>query len=238
MSGLRFGRLLVTGKAPEPKMWACICDCGAKTTASGHHLRSGAKRSCGCLAREWASHLGSNPDYISKRTPAVTKHGCKRKNAATPEYKTWLGMKRRCYDEKCKDFPGWGGRGIRVCDRWNKSFEAFLSDMGEKPTPRHTIDRIDHDGHYEPGNCRWATLQEQGGENRRGLQQITIDGITFPSLGSAAKHFGVRISTAHERIRAGIPPEIAVSHSGRMVPRRSKESYLPHGKRTSTNGQS
>lgn len=231
MAGLKFGRLLVLEKAPEPRMWKCVCDCGAVTTATGSHLRKGVKQSCGCLAREWAAKLGSTPEYVAKRAKAVTTHGCKRKNAATPEYKTWLGMKRRCTDTKCKDYPNWGGRGIRVCSRWDASFELFLADMGEKPSSQHTIDRLDSGKDYEPGNCRWATLQEQGGENRRGLTEVVVGDLRFHSIGAAAKHFGVGLTTAHERIRSGIPTDIAVSHVGRLKSRRTRESYLPKHKR-------
>lgn len=152
------------------------------------------------------------------------KHGHKRNRKPSPEYRTWLGMKRRCYDAKYKDYPNWGGRGIRVCDEWNKDFTAFLRDMGLRPSIEHTIDRLDPNKNYEPGNCRWATLQEQGAENRRNIYQIEVHGVTYPSMAAAARHFGVGITTVHNRIKTGIPIEQAFT-SSRLKSRRDKQSY-------------
>ena len=142
------------------------------------------------------------------------------------EYKTWIGMKRRCYDPKCKDYANWGGRGIRVCDQWVKSFPNFLRDMGPRPEGNYTIDRLKSSEDYSPDNCRWATLEEQGGENRRGLTAITIGELSFHSIAAACEHFGVKLTTAHYRISSGIPIEQAVSFIGRLSSRRDRESYI------------
>lgn len=171
--------------------------------------------------------MGSNPEFIRKRAEKITKHGHKRPGKVSVEYKTWLGMKRRCYDAKYKDYPNWGGRGIKVCDRWNGSFEAFLLDMGPRPPGQYSIDRLDPDKDYSPDNCRWATIEQQGGEHRRGLISVAVDGHEFSSIADACRHFGVNLTTAHERIKAGVPVAIAVSTTGRLKPRRSKDSYLP-----------
>lgn len=156
-------------------------------------------------------------------TPII--HGHKRNNYTSPEYRTWLGMKRRCYDTKCKDYPNWGGRGIRVCERWDTSFVAFLADMGPRPSPTHQIDRLDSNKDYGPTNCRWATPQQQGAENRRGINPVTVRGVLYPSQAAACAQYGVNMSTASDRIKRGVDPEIACSIPGRVQRPRPKESY-------------
>jgi len=94
------------------------------------------------------------------------------------EYISWIGMFQRCNNPNDRGYSNYGGRGIKVCDRWFQSFENFLADMGKKPTPSHTIDRIDNDGNYTPENCRWATMQEQC-RNRRNNRRITFQGKTL-----------------------------------------------------------
>ncbi len=96
---------------------------------------------------------------------SVTGHGHARRGHTSPEYRSWMAMKVRCYSTKHRMFYRYGGRGIRVCDRWLDSFQAFLEDVGPKPTKEHTLDRLDGDRGYEPDNCRWATRKEQA-QNR------------------------------------------------------------------------
>lgn len=151
--GDRFGRLTVLaflGKQTRYPRVRCQCDCGQITEPHWYNLKSGNTRSCGCWHEE----------IISAR---FTTHGRSR----TPEYVAWKQLKTRCLLATGKDFPLYGGRGIRVCDRWRSSFANFLADMGPRPTPGHSMDRIDPEGHYEPTNCRWATPREQRLNQRR-----------------------------------------------------------------------
>lgn len=135
---------------------------------------------CGKHYARWRTHgdplktlpRGLKPGVINK-----TKHGHAKRGHATPEYRTWLGMIGRCHCPTATRYRDYGGRGVVVCERWRNSFENFLADMGPKPTPQHSIDRIDNSGNYEPSNCRWATMREQM-RNRSGNRFITIDGVT------------------------------------------------------------
>lgn len=153
LTGQRFGRLTVVGYSHTNRnrksVWNCHCDCGNDCQVAGERLVR-LTRSCGCLIRETTASRN-------------TTHGQRR----SKEYGSWRAMKERCHNQNSEKFADYGGRGITVCDRWRYSFEAFLSDMGDKPSPRHTIDRIDNDRGYEPGNCRWATPSEQRLNQRR-----------------------------------------------------------------------
>jgi len=152
--GEKYGRRTVIAFAYvkyQKQHWHCLCDCGKSTIASTGSLRSGHPKSCGCASLE-----------------VNVKHGYGRRGERrTPEYGTWQGMLNRCRNPKCKSYSYYGGRGITVCDRWRESFQAFLEDMGSKPSPTHSIDRIDNEGNYEPGNCRWATKAEQNRNQRK-----------------------------------------------------------------------
>lgn len=236
MTGQRFGRLVVIKKGETRKgggsNWVCACDCGGSIVAIGSNIRQGHTRSCGCLAHEHAVSLGSNPEYIRKRAQSVVQHGHKRRSGATVEYKTWLRMKRRCLNDNHKDYANWGGRGIKVCDRWIESFEAFLDDMGPRPAGRYSIDRINPNGNYEPGNCRWATIQEQGAENRRGLLPVTVHGVSYPNLKAACAAFRMPYTSVVYRLGVGTSIEEALTTPiGKRQIKRSRDSYLPKSKR-------
>ncbi len=137
------------------------------------------------------------------------KHGHAFRGGLTPEYRSWKRIIVRCENKNTKDFPDYGGRGIKVCDRWRHSFENFLADMGLKPSPRHSIDRIDNNGHYQPDNCRWATPKEQS-RNARRNHLVTFQGQTL-CVSELAEKTGIRYHTLRSRIRLGWTVERAIS---------------------------
>lgn len=184
LTGTRFGRLVALREAQKgagnkaPTRWECSCDCGAEVVASTSMLRSGHTKSCGCLQR----------DKVSNRN---TRHG----QAMSPTWRAWRAMVARCTVRTNAAFPNYGGRGITVCPRW-REFENFLADMGERP-PGTTIDRLDNDGGYEPGNCRWATREQQDG-NKRTTVRITFQGRTM-TLAQWAKELGTAGTVLRKR---------------------------------------
>lgn len=190
ITGQRFGRLVAikdagttaAGKAE----WSCLCDCGTTKVVRGDSLRRGATRSCG-------SH-----------TPRNRTHGMH----GTRIYRIWLGMVRRCSSPKATQWPNYGGRGIKVCERWRK-FEGFYADMGPAYRDGLTIDRIDPDGNYEPGNCAWATDAQQRRGQRRNVRLTWRDHTLVAA--DWARMLGVRRNLLYSRLAAGWPIEKALT---------------------------
>jgi hypothetical protein len=197
--GMRFGRLTVleeVAKRNSKRAFRCLCDCGNTTIANLGNLVTQTIRSCGCLSRE-------------SRSVIRLKHGESHPDGApqgTPEYRTWKSIIQRCFNRRSRGYPGYGGRGITMCERWRKSFAEFLADMGRKPSPLHSIDRYpDNNGNYEPGNCRWATRTQQN-RNRRDTVFITINGQT-KCVSEWAQQAGISWATIQRRMDAGLVGE-------------------------------
>jgi hypothetical protein len=126
-----------------------------------------------------------------------------------PEYRCWSGIKARCFRPSCKEYVLYGARGITMCERWRSSFSAFIEDMGLRPSPQHSIDRIDVNGNYEPGNCRLATSLEQG-RNKRNSKFVEFNGVK-KTVSEWAEFIGVSNGTLHMRFKMGWSVERALS---------------------------
>lgn len=165
--------------------WLCKCDCGAEAIISASVLSYGKQQSCGCLRR-------------------VKKH----EMYGSPTYTSWDSMIQRCTNPKSPGYEYYGGRGIKIFPPW-MDFMKFHADMGTRPSVNYSIDRINSDGNYEPGNCRWATKQEQS-SNRRANRFITAFGKTQTETEWSAE-LGIPSTTIVNRRKAGIPPELILS---------------------------
>lgn len=197
--GQTFGRWTVLARAETRRQgrgasagtrpyWLCRCACGVEREVSQQHLFVGLSLSCGCRQRE-----------------IVTSHGLHR----MAEYVAWAGMMTRCYNQSDAGYPRYGGRGISVCHEWRDGPGAFIAYVGPRPSPEHSIDRIDNDGPYAPGNVRWATRREQA-QNRGSTLLYTYDGVTRP-LCEWTRALGFGQTTIRDRLAHGWSIEQALT---------------------------
>lgn len=200
--GIKLDRLIVLnqvedGIRPSGKRYPCYecqCDCGkVEVKPDSYLLRKSAFKQCKTCAKSTAS----------------TKHGC----ARTSTYKIWTTMKSRCNNPNNDRFKHYGGRGVAVCEQWDNSFETFLADMGERPSDKHSIDRIDNNGNYEPFNCQWVYLDEDGNNIQMLHRQRTVyvnwKGKKYP-LAKLCRKLGVDYNRTNARLRKGWTIEEAV----------------------------
>lgn len=191
LSGMRFGRLTVISRAENKgrnPAWDCICDCGNNKVIANYSLTSGKTQSCGCLQKEVAAER-------------LLKHGHDRVGNRTREYEIWLHIISRCENINDKSFADYGERGIKVCDSWRNSFENFLVDMGERPSPKHSIDRIDVNGNYEPSNCRWVTKEVQSRNTR--VYKTNKTGVSGVYFNKKLNKYQARIAVNGKHIHLG-----------------------------------
>lgn len=187
ITGQTFFKLVVVSfdrlDSQRRSFWNCRCDCGGTISARSDSLAAGTTVSCGCENRRRVSE-------------ATRKHG-QAWPARTPEYSIWCAMLQRCRNPKCKAFPDYGGRGIHVCERWS-TFANFIADVGTRPSKAHSIDRINNDGSYEPGNVRWATTSQQAANKRKQKPPRTAKLLNFN---------GESLTIAGWAMRSGVTPE-------------------------------
>lgn len=200
LSGAIFGRLTVTGQAPNigrKTRWGCDCRCGGRAMVQTYLLTSGKTKSCGCLKIEMC-HEGGKKNK---------SHG-EANRGRTPEYSSWNSMRDRCLNPSSRDYSNYGGRGIKVCKRWD-DYRCFLADMGRRPSPEHSLDRIRVNGNYKPSNCRWSTAVTQQ-RNRRGTMYVTYGGrkISVSELGEKSL---VGVDLFRSRIQQGWDIERALT---------------------------
>lgn len=188
ITGKRFGKLTVIKISRHKNMkdgkrilWLCECDCGNFSEVLTYSLKSGNTKSCGCKKYEG-----------NRRSHGLSK---------SSEYHIWNDIKQRCHNSNNSAYYNYGSRGIRVCNRWLNSFEDFITDMGNRPSHKHTIDRIDNNGDYSPENCRWATRKEQS--RNTGRTKIIEWKNEYHCLKDWSKIIGINYSTLQNRFKGG-----------------------------------
>lgn len=198
------------GRKNGRTLWRCICDCGKESVTGYSNLMTGNTKSCGCMEK-------ANLEYFQR-------HSYRRKSASLdfsgtlnkhPLYGLWSSMLTRCYNKNSKHYNIYGGRGIKVCDRWlpvNFGFEHFVSDMGERPSNMHTLDRINNDGDYCPENCRWATITQQSNNKRQSIIVYYFGKRIY--LKELCQIIGLNYSRVAHQIQKGFDINSIISNGG------------------------
>ncbi len=205
IKGMAFGRwtaIRLLGKTEKnASIWEFRCSCGTIKAMMAVYIKTisakNPQASCGCFRKEVMSAI-SKAMWASRDT---------HKMSDTPIHNAWMTMIARCTKPKTKCWHNYGGRGIKVCERWLVSFKNFFADMGQRPSSQHTLDRIDNNGNYEPRNCRWATPKQQA-RNMRTNMLIEWHGHVR-CLSEWAELLGVRVGRIHKRLKLGWPVEMA-----------------------------
>lgn len=204
LTGQRFARWLVLAYAGG-RDWLCQCDCGNQRNVQANNLKQRKSLSCGC-------HRAEVMAVIKRVHGASNGGGIRQPHDA---YNVWIDMRRRCLDPRAQGYKHYGGRGIKICDRWLSgegglsAFECFLTDLGARPSRKHTLEREDVNGDYEPSNCRWATHSEQA-RNKRNNRIVTFGGARM-IMQDAIKASGIPEWTVYERIERGWSDERALT---------------------------
>lgn len=192
LTGKTFGRLTVIERAESDRngltQWRCRCSCGSVIVTRSQDLRRGASKSCGCRTREVTADRN-------------LRHGM----AGTRPYRIWKNMKTRCFNPRSKSYSNYGGRGITVCEKWANSFEAFWEDMGPTYKDGLELDRIDPNGNYEPGNCRWVDKKTQNRNTR--ANRVVDSPLGAMPLSELAELTGINYGTLKSRANRGLPFE-------------------------------
>jgi hypothetical protein len=207
MIGSRYGRLIVEALDGRGRrgiaLMRCQCDCGTSKVVAAYHLVRGDTVSCGCWAREKSVEIARKQGMANRRHGESSYQG----RRTTPEFNAHAGMMARCFNPDDAAYGNYGGRGIRVCERWAKGedglsgYECFLADMGRRPSASHSIDRRENSKGYSKSNCRWATKKEQS-RNRRGLHVVEYSGVSMP-LSQACEEAGLSYWMVKRRIYRG-----------------------------------
>lgn len=211
ITGNRYGQLTVLKykgrNSKSHQLWECKCDCGEIVTVTKSHLTQGVTKSCGCLKYNLSLNGCSNRASATKSFGVIHKH---------PLHTIWNDMLLRCYKPYNRSYKNYGAKGIKVCDRWRgiNGFENFVNDMGERPSPKHTLDRIDSQDDYCPENCRWATWIEQN-NNRSNTIRFVYKNTTIP-LSELCRKLNLNYTSISQRIRKGVDINSIIINSDKL----------------------